>query len=109
MKISTFILDFYFFSNQNWFLPSELLVGSVLLDSEKDILEEEDEGEDKVSVKGYEKSFSPPVAILLFDMSKSDYLRGIPVWNPRNHGDTNNIKIRALVNRFVTIRALMCW
>ena len=52
MKTSTFILDFYFFSNQNWFLPSELLVGSVLLDSEKDILEEEDEGEDKVSVKG---------------------------------------------------------
>lgn len=79
MKTSTFILDFYFFSNQNWFLPSELLVGSVLLDSEKDILEEEeDEGEDKVSVKGYEKSFSPPVAIL-FDMSKSDYLWGIPV------------------------------
>lgn len=79
MKTSTFILDFYFFSNQNWFLPSELLVGSVLLDSEKDILEEEeDEGEDKVSVKGYEKSFSPPVAIL-FDMSKSDYLGGIPV------------------------------
>lgn len=108
MKTSTFILDFYFFSNQNWFLPSELLVGSVLLDSEKDILEEEDEGEDKVSVKGYEKSFSPPVAIL-FDMSKSDYLWGIPVWNPRNHGDTNNIKIRTLVNRFVTIRALMCW
>ena len=44
----------------------------MLLDSEKDILEEEDEGEDKVSVKGYEKSFSPPVAISLFDMSRSD-------------------------------------
>ena len=68
----------------------------MLLGSEKDILEEEDEGEDKVSVKGCENSFSPPFAILLFDMSKSDYLGGIPVWNPRNHGDTNNIKIRAL-------------
>ena len=44
----------------------------MLLDSEKDILEEEDEGEDKVSVKGYEKSFALPVAISLFDMSKSD-------------------------------------